>query len=283
MLNGKKVIFVGDSNVYWGRCVDPKPRTILTQAKRENDRGSFYQICKANGMEPMVTNWTFGRHGLRSIMADECPVNAECKGVCHMDYLTEPYFDYVFICPSARGASEKHIKEDIAKVMDFFKKGNPNVKFIIVCCASIYGVNEEGTYRHGTIDYIKELADSGITVANWGKIVYDILNKKCEVPNAINEYVKSTFVINDDKHPNLLAGYIASLSAFCALTGKSAIGQKYDYFYDEELKNIFDIPTHIKTYYDDNYTTNFDKVFASKSDMEGLQMLIDKYIGNKIF
>ena len=283
MFNGKKVIFVGDSNVYWGRCVDPKPRTILTQKERECDHGSFYQICKANGMEPLVTNWTFGRHGLRSIMADECPVNRGCKGVHHMGFLTEPYFDYVFICPSARGASEKYIKEDIHNVMEFFKKANPDVQFIIVCCASIYGVNEEGTYRHGTIDYIKELSDTGITVANWGKIVYDILNGNCQVPNAVNEFVKSTFVINDDKHPNLLAGYLTALTAFCASTGKLAVGQKYDYFYDKELKGIFDIPTYIGTYYDDTYTTNFDKVFESKSDMEGLQMLIDKYIGEKAF
>ncbi len=283
MLNGKKVIFVGDSNVYWGRCVDPKPRTILTQKERECDYGSFYQICKQNGMKPNVTNWTFGRHRLGNIFGGICTVNAECKGINHMEYITDPYYDYVFICPSARAGGEKYIKEDISMVMDFFKKANPSVQFIIICCASIYGVNDDGTYRNGTIDYIKHLSESGITVANWGRIVYDILNGNCEVPNAINEFAKSTFVINDDKHPNLLAGYIASLTAFCALTGKSAVGQKYDYFYNEELRNIFDIPTYIDTYYDDTYTTNFDKVFESKSDMEGLQLLIDKYIREKIF
>lgn len=283
MLNGKKVIFVGDSNVYWGRCVDPKPRTMLTQKERENDHGSFYQICKANGMEPNVTNWTFGRHRLGNIFGGECTVKAECQGVNHQNYITDPYYDYVFICPSARAGGEKHVKEDIQAVMDFFKKGNPNVQFIIICCASIYGINDDGTYRHGTIDYIKELSDNGVTVANWGKVVYDILNGNCEVPYAINEYIKSTFVINDDKHPNLLAGYIASLTAFCVLTGKSAIGQTYDYFYDKDLKDIFDIPTYIDAYYDDIYTTNFDKVFESKSDMLGLQMLIDKYISEKKF
>ena len=168
-------------------------------------------------------------------------------------------------------------------------------KIILNCVNNVKAssnVNIQKSYKNGAIE-IKVKADDEIIISfaktlkvsenDYVSKVYDILNETCKVPNAINEYIKSTFVINDDKHPNLLAGYIASLTAFCVLTGKSAIGQTSDYFYDKDLKDIFDIPTYIDAYYDDIYTTNFHKVFESKSDMLGLQMLIDKYISEKKF
>ena len=46
VLDGKKVIFIGNSHTYYGKTVLEKKQSVLTQAARSNDQGYFYQICK---------------------------------------------------------------------------------------------------------------------------------------------------------------------------------------------------------------------------------------------
>ena len=50
-LDGKRVIFIGNSYVYYGRTVINQSTSVMTQAERENDKGFFYQLCKENGYE----------------------------------------------------------------------------------------------------------------------------------------------------------------------------------------------------------------------------------------
>ena len=45
-LDGKRVIFIGNSYVYYGRTVINKSTSVMTQAERDNDMGFFYQLCK---------------------------------------------------------------------------------------------------------------------------------------------------------------------------------------------------------------------------------------------
>ena len=95
LLNGKKVLFIGDSYVYYGRTVESKG-TSLTQSSRSNDKGGFYQLCKANGIDVEVTNWTFGSHGLRETFDGVCTETtcpAYTNGESHEDYLTDRNFD----------------------------------------------------------------------------------------------------------------------------------------------------------------------------------------------
>ena len=47
-LQGKKVIFIGNSYTFCGYNVLTKQNDVLTQAERSNDQGYFYQLCKAN-------------------------------------------------------------------------------------------------------------------------------------------------------------------------------------------------------------------------------------------
>ena len=65
-LNGKKIVFIGDSFLFSGRCV--LPIKDCSEKSRQNDVGYFYQLCKANGMGVSVTNWTFGGKCLDDIM-----------------------------------------------------------------------------------------------------------------------------------------------------------------------------------------------------------------------
>ena len=48
-LDGKKVIFIGNSFIYYGQVVLEKSQKYLKQSSRENDMGYFHQICAENG------------------------------------------------------------------------------------------------------------------------------------------------------------------------------------------------------------------------------------------
>ena len=103
-------------------------------------------------------------------------------------------------------------------------------------------------------------------------------------------YNKNTFIVNkstsDGYHPNQLAGYITTLMTYCAITGRSAVGQPYDFVGDESLSSdgvyrTFD--EYIAKYYREGQTTNYPSVFASADDMRGIQTLIDQYLKEKKF
>jgi hypothetical protein len=93
-LDGKRVIFIGNSYVYYGRTVINQSTSVMAQAERENDKGFFYQLCKENGYEVNVTNWTFGGHGLADFFGAPCAHSTSaCKGTRHEDQLKNRYYD----------------------------------------------------------------------------------------------------------------------------------------------------------------------------------------------
>jgi len=96
-LDGKKIIFIGDSFVYYGQTVLEKSTSYLKQSDRVNDKGYFYQLCKANGENVSVTNFTFGGHGLSSFCSGKCNAEKSCKGEDHFSYLIDRNYDYVVV------------------------------------------------------------------------------------------------------------------------------------------------------------------------------------------
>ena len=93
-LDGKRVIFIGNSYVYHGRTVMNVSSSVMTQAERECDRGIFYQLCKANGMDVNVTNWTFGGHGLADFFGAPCAhASSACRGTRHEYELKNRYYE----------------------------------------------------------------------------------------------------------------------------------------------------------------------------------------------
>ena len=99
-LQGKKIIFIGNSYTFWGQTVIVKGTGILGQAERSNDQGYFYQLCKANGIDVSVTNWTFGGHDITDMFDGTCNKGDDnCLGEYHEYYLQDRYFDYVCIHP----------------------------------------------------------------------------------------------------------------------------------------------------------------------------------------
>ena len=63
-LDGKKILFVGNSYTYYGRVVINQGYDVLTQKERTDNRGLFYYLCQEKGIDVEVTNWVFGGHDL---------------------------------------------------------------------------------------------------------------------------------------------------------------------------------------------------------------------------
>ena len=83
-LDGKKFIFIGNSYTYYGKCVLDKGQSVYSQSSRVNDQGLFYQICKANGIDVNVTNFTFGGHTLEDHYSGCCNADRGHDGLEHL-------------------------------------------------------------------------------------------------------------------------------------------------------------------------------------------------------
>ena len=277
-LDGKKIIFIGNSYTYWGNCVIPAESVMDSQSDRTNDKGLFYQLCKENGIKVDVTNWTFGGHNITDIMSEEClKEDGKCEGMNHLANLTDPYYDYVamqcYFETEYTGDMISHLKP----TMDFFREANPNVKFLFLVPHMTF-VRDFAW----SSEVFEPLAAEGVLVCNWGGMCDDIVNKVTTVPGGTQQYDFSSFVIsrneNDGHHENMLVGYLTALMAYCAITGESAVGQPYAFVDDRSINPNFDIDTYKTKYYTYNTYTNFVDIYRSEADMNGLQQLIDSYL-----
>lgn len=274
-LQGKKIIFVGNSYTFWGQTVIVKGTGILGQKERTNDQGYFYQMCKAKGIDVTVTNWTFGGHDITEIFDGPCDKGDDnCMGQTHEFFLQDRYYDYVCIQPYKEADYTGDMISHLKYTMDFFRQSNPNVCFLLL----VPQMAPERGYRWFTdVDVLK---DENVRICNWGGMLHDISKGNIQVPGATLPYLRSSFVNSlDDHHENLLAGYLTTLFVYCAITGESAVGQPYDFCDNKELNSLFDL----EAFREKNYPgggTNFVEIFRSEADMKGLQQLVDEYLEN---
>ena len=276
-LDGKKVVFIGNSFTYHGYTVFFKSRTLLDISKRRDDNGYFYQLAKTNGAEPAVTNWTYGGHSLSDIFAEKCTADRDCKGLGHLASFTDYDYDYVFLQEKSSLGNPEAIPEVAIGLAEKFRAANPNVKIFLLVPPIGYFSNKHSD------EYLVKVKEAGLTVVNWGKLVFDIATGEAKVPGAKETYNKNSFIIakseTDGYHQNVLSGYITALMAYCAITGESAVGQDYGFCSDPNVYNTYTLESYKKSYYTyDNATTNFPEIFASESDMKGIQQLADEYL-----
>ena len=278
LLDGKKIIFIGNSFTYYGKCVLTKGRDILDQESRMNDQGYFYQICKANGIDVNVTNFTFGSHQLKDFYSSGC--NRGHDGLNHFDYISDFNYDYVVLQNGSKVLKHADILSECQPIMQRFQQANPNVKFVFLVHHRTFQDN------YTWVGGIKELADAGVIVVDWGTLVCDIINGDTQVPGATQEYDFNSFVIsqskNDGYHQNMLSGYITALMTYCAITGESAQGQPYS-FEDHSEFSTEALAEYRTKYYKYNKKTNFDVILLSEPDMTGIQQLIDQYLAAKTY
>ena len=280
LLDGKKIIFIGNSHTYVGNVVSQVYNKNPRQEDRDHNKGLFYLLCNRQGSEVEVTNWTFSSHGLASIFGDSCVTKGDCYGLDHKSYFTDRYFDYVVIQPGVGENSEKTIAEDIAMVVEFFKEANPDVQFVLLGNASVYGNNKTDTTYPGITGYYKTLADQGFIMADWGKLVNDLIHGLVTPEGSSVTYNKNCFIIKDGFHPNYLSGYIASVMTYCAITGTAATDIPADIFQDSAM--VISLDSHLSKSYDNPaYDSNCKIILTTQSELEQIHVLIDKYLAEK--
>jgi hypothetical protein len=286
-LDGKTVVFIGNSFVYYGGCV-----TNLDQ--RQDDPGMFKQLCIANGENTVVYDCTYGAHNLSDFTAKGC------KNGKHNGSPTTPYngcpgagtdliggidlekVDYVFI--SEAGSNNSNFLTDCRAIMARFP--NPETKFIYVAHSYTYFNN-----HNNIINGMKKLREeNGVILVEWGKLVDDLINGRVAVENSAVSYKKTTFIVNklDSHHPNMLSGYITALMCYCAITGRDPVGQAYEFALTTPSGTgtgdppgcPADIDEFISRYYTAARATNCKQVMTSPTEMAGIQKLMRNYLAD---
>lgn len=283
MLHDKRVIFIGNSYTHYGNCVITKGVQIQDQTQRDNDLGYFYQICRRQGAKVHVTNWTYGTHSLEDLFGGSCAAGKGCDGVNHKYFLKNAYYDYVFLqehTGSDIGPADLLINVD--RAVAFFREANPDVKVILLVQHRIYDANFQT--NRAWLPFLKEIADKGIQIVEWGALVEDVIQGKAVVEGAQMTYNRNSFIVDqseiDGYHQNMLSGYITAQMAYCAITGESAQGMPYDFCTNSAIHNKFSTTAYEASHYTRG-STNMASIFASKADMEGLQKLMDQYLAEK--
>ena len=277
-LNGKRIIFVGNSYTYFGQAVMSHDVNDSNQIFRIGDTGYFYQLCKAMGMEVEVTNWTFGGHDLTDSLGSSC-THGHAPGTDHLSYLTDRSFDYVALQLYKEDEYAGDMNEHLQPLMDLFRAENPDVKFLLLVPHMAY----DRQYRW-TPD-LENLDRSDIIVCNWGKMLDDIVKGRQAVPGATQTYERSTSVVsideNDGHHQNLLVGYLTCAMVYSAITGEPAEGLPYEFADDRTINSRFDMESYKAGKYVLDPVTNFIEVYRSPADMLGLQQLVDQYLASE--
>ena len=136
-LEGKRIIFVGQSYTYYGNVVEKTSGSDAncSQSKRTTNNGYFYRICKAAGVSKItITDWAFPSHSLEDLFDGSCEKgDGHTAGRDHLADLTNKNYDYVVLQGSNEGYETAEEYYNLVKgIMDVFRAANPDVKFIYV-------------------------------------------------------------------------------------------------------------------------------------------------------
>lgn len=269
-LDGKTVMIVGNSMVYYGNCV------IHGDTGKE-DYGYFYQLAAANDEKVTVLDHTYSGKKL--------------------DYIYENYLVKL----------SQEVREQVDYLV--LSEGNQYNDDLVGTCERILALfPEDVEFRFlrqpmmfesdlpCLIEGVAALREKGYQIVDWGKLVYDIHSGAVEVPGATLEFKRSSFmkenlgynngpgtILNPDKkgdrnHENPLSGYVTAQMLYTSLTNRSAVLTDYTFCYDTTIHPYFDIDGFAKAHYTGPEKTNFHEIFRSPQDMLGLQQLIDLYL-----
>ena len=278
-LEGKKVIFFGNSHTYYGRVVTDQAQDT-NHSERINDNGLFYQLCKANGVNVNVTNYVFGNHKLSDFYSGSCAAGRGHDGHNHMADIPDFYYDYVILQQGA-GMADHDLVAEIENMIAPFKAANPNVKVVFLLHLRSFTDGYEWKYR------VNELEAMGVTVVDWGGMLYGLMTGTQKAPGSIETYNKNTFIISqsatDGYHPNLLTGWLITLMTYCAITGEDASDLQANLGTDNNIIGTSALTKYRNKYYTYSTETNFDTIVSSEPEMRKLQALIDKWLAEKSY
>lgn len=289
-LDGKKIIFIGNSYMYFGKMVLMQKDQFVDFdfEHRRHDPGFFYQLCRRRGADVDVTNWTIGSHQLNDLMGDRCTRDYKvCFGTRHLDYLPDRRYDYAVM--QVGGCEEEYDWMSwVRRTMDLFRAENPAVRFLYLVGPAAYGIN----FRYGgrpmasVFAHLPELEALGIRVVDWGRVITDLAFGKVRPEGSPYTYSKNSFIIRrretDGFHENMLAGYITTLMVYCAITGESPVGLPADFTDDPALNPHFDIDAFRELNYSwgsaEDRATNFPEILRDPRELLALQQLLTRYL-----
>ena len=265
-LDGKKIMFAGNSLTYYGEIV------MNNNGSPTNKKGVFEKIAEFFGDKVTVTNFTYGSagftdgrdkastdgiptsykdYGLYQLMLELHPNHYNNKNGADMD----SFYDQDIVVFQQRGASISSSYDQVMQLAALFPE---DTQFAVI-------ITHYDTKNTSTSSALKKTLADGWKVIPAGDLVTDLWNGK--IVNTEFKYTKNDFVITKDNvHPNYLTGYIKALMTYCTLTSRSAVGADCSFV------------NRSTSYYANANETQFEEVLASATEMLRIQELIDSYI-----
>lgn len=265
-LDGKKVMFAGNSLTYYGEVV------INNNGSPTSQKGVFEKVAAYYGDKVTVTNFTYGSAGFTDgrdkASADGIPSSYKDYGLyqlmieLHPNYYNnkegkamDSFYDQDVVIFQQRGASISSSYDQVKQIAALFPE---DTRFAVI-------ITHYDTKNTSTSSALKKTLKDGWTIIPAGDLVTDLWNGR--ISGMDYKYEKNDFVITKDNiHPNYLTGYIKALMTYCALTSRSAVGADYSFV------------NRSTSYYAGSYETQFDNILASSSEMLKIQEQIDHYI-----
>lgn len=259
-LDGVRVLFVGNSFTYYGRCTVNRNNIV------NNDSGYFYQAARAMGDEVKVSSFTFNgsilrtdstnRTSLYDLMLEKFPNHYGTGG--EMD----DFYHQDVVILQQQNVDMANTQSVIRLFMELFP---PETQF----CVFIHHSNVQRNQRN-VIGAAETLRDEGSVIyLPVGHLLYDVWTGKTAVPGATLTYNQDSFCVNQDDdrhHPNYLTGYLTALTVYHALTEQSVQDCSHA-FVDRSLE-----------YYKNGATSNYPAILSSDADMRGLKQLVEEYV-----
>ena len=277
-LDGKTILIVGNSMVYYGNCV-------LLGDQGKADYGYFYQLIASNGENATVIDHTYPGKKLDFIY-DNYLVKLSAEERAKVNYLVL----------SEGNQYNDNLVGTCEKIIDLF----PNIEgFRFLRQPNMFDVDDESLYLPVLIEQVEKLREAGYEIVDWGKLVRDIFTGEIKVPGATLEFHRTTFMKEnkgyknaegtavsqgnkgDRNHQNPLSGYVTAQMLYTSLTNRSAVFSDYSFCGDKTISIYMDLPEFDRVHYTGKEKSNFRQVFASAVDMLGLQKLIDIYIAKE--
>lgn len=273
-LDGKKIMVVGNSMVYYGNCV-------IYGNQGEADEGYLYQLIKQNGEDATVIDHTYSGKKLDYIFDT------------YISKLSAEELDVDYLVLSEGNQDNYDLLGTVRKYLAIFPE---DVEFRFLRQPMMFEKDEQ-FYKPWLIEGVEKLREAGYFVVDWGKLVYDIYSGEKQVPGATLEFKRTSFMkenlgFENDKgtvhgsgsdgdrnHENPLSGYVTAQMLYSSLTNRSAYLTDYEFCYDTSIHKNFNIDNFAKIHYTDPANpTNFNEIFRSPEDMLGLQKVIDEYL-----
>lgn len=258
-LAGKRIVVIGNSQLYKGWAVKPK----------QNAGGYLEKIISSyEGAGATVYNYTCP---YCNIAKQETSSGCKSGNPCRHENGALGYFtgmkkksDIDYVIASGPATRDKKIKTEMKKVKEIF----PNARIIFLLQEFDYYQKKEGITNAKY--YKNEL--SKYEIADWGQVAHYYIGT--------SSYDRHHFVLNDDRHPNLLSGFITAATAYAYLTNTSATRLKHDFFakkYDDYAKNYDANKKFINVMKNDDKMTKIKKKIDSVNKINEVEICAHEF------